>query len=139
MKRRCALVAASMVAVLPLTACATTIQETFNPSSTSSTSSTTPPLATLDDVLSAMMIEVAALSEIVVKTGGDGAFDHLAVIETLWLRARPTIATDHPGLIDDFDRMLALCRLGVERRRPAEADKAYRFLMPLVAAVSTSS
>lgn len=138
MKRRYALTAASLVAALPLTACATTIQETFNTSSTSSTSSTTPPLATLDDVLASMMSEIAALSEIVAKTGGDRAFEQLSVIENLWLRARPTIATDHPTLIEDFDRMLALCRLGVERRRPAEADKAYRFLMPLVAAVSTS-
>jgi hypothetical protein len=139
MKHRRALLTVAALLPLPLTACATTIVDTVNPSSTSSTTTTTMPMATLDDLLDALLIEVAALSEIVVETGGDRAFEQLATIEALWARARPAVVRDHAGLVGDFDRMLALCRLGVERRRPAEADKAYAFLIPLVAAVSTSS
>jgi hypothetical protein len=139
MKQLCTYLAAAVLMTLPLTACATTIEDTFSPASTSSTTTTTVPLATLDDLLDAMLVEVAALSEIVVETGGDRAFEQLTTIEALWERARPAVDRDHPTLVGDFDRMLALCRLGVERRRPAEADKAYAFLLPLVAAVSTSS
>ena len=139
MKLRRALLAAVVLTATPLTACATTIENTVNPSSSTSTTTTMVPLATLSDVLDAMLVEVAALSEIVVETGGDRAFEQLATIEALWDRARPAVTRDHPTLVGDFDRMLALCRLGVERRRPAEADKAYAFLMPLVAAVSSSS
>lgn len=128
-----------VVASALLTGCATTIAEPVESLSTTPTTTTVAPDTPLGgtiEVLGLMHAQIGELSEIVVETGGPRAFDHLAQIELLWTRVRPAVASDRPDLVGDFDRMLALCRLAVERRRPAEADKAYAFLTPLIAAVS---
>ncbi len=133
---------AMAVASVSITGCATTIAEPLESLSTTPTTTTIAPDTPVGgtvEVLDLMHSQIGALSEIVAETGGPRAFDHLAQIELLWDRVRPAVAEAHPGLVGDFDRMLALCRLAVERRRPAEADKAYAFLTPLIAAVSAAT
>jgi hypothetical protein len=145
MHRRRSLVLFGVVSAMVVTSssCATTIVETRESQSTSPPSTvqvvTTPPPSTTVEVLDAMHTLIGELSEIVAATGGPRAFDHLDRIETLWERARPAIQADHTTLLSDFERMMALCRLAVERRRPAEADKAFAFLTPLIAAVTAGA
>lgn len=130
----------AVAATALVTGCATTIAEPLESLSTTPTTTTIAldtPLGSTFEVLDLMHTQIGELSEIVAQTGGPRAFDHLAQIERLWDRVRPAVADGHPALVGDFDRMLALCRLAVERRRPAEADKAYAFLTPLIAAVSS--
>jgi len=131
----CALVAA----LVALTAsCATTIVDPAA-TTTSTTTTTTLPAGDTTTLLGILLERVRGLSEIVVDTGGERARTRLSEIEAVWDQVRPAIASDHASLVADFDRMIGLCRLAVERRRPAEADKAYAFLTPLVAAVSNAS
>lgn len=125
--------------VVFLSSCGTTIVTPEADSTTSSTTTTTLPSGDTAAVLLAMLERMRGLSEIVVETGGERATTRLDEIETLWELARPDVERDHPTLLADFDRMISLCRLAVERRRPAEADKAYAFLTPLVARVSNPS
>jgi hypothetical protein len=56
----------------------------------------------------------------------------LADIDTVWTALSDGIRAELPMLADqllyDFERVIALCRTSVERNRPADADKALRFL-----------
>ncbi len=135
-------VASCVVAILGLGACATTVVDSTDSSTSSSApvtvATTTVPTGTTE-ILAALHDNVGQLSEIVVETGGERAFAQLTQIESLWERVRPAVKADHPNLVEDFERMMALCRLAVERRRPAEADKAYAFMTPLIAALSNDS
>jgi hypothetical protein len=135
----CAAVAACMALAVVTTSCATTIVETDATTTSTSTTTTTLPSGDVDVLLETLLDRVRGLSEIVVETGGERAQNRLAEIEAVWERSRVILVRDHATLIEDFDRMIALCRLAVERRRPAEADKAYAFLRPLVAAVARTA
>ena len=132
--------AAVCLAVVAATAsCATTIVDDAGTTTSTSTTTTTLPSGDIAVLLNALLDRVRGLSEIVVETGGERARNRLAEIEAVWQRSRVIVERDHGALVEDFDRMIDLCRLAVERRRPAEADKAYSFLRPLVAAVASST
>ena len=47
--------------------------------------------------------------------------------------ARPS-TTERPELLEGFDTVIDLVRRSVERRRPADADKAHKNLLTLIAA-----
>lgn len=132
-------VVSSVLLLTGLSACATTVVDTTATTTSTSTTTTTVAPTGTSELLTALLERIRGLSEIVVETGGQAARDRLAEIEDLWERARPAVTATQESLVEDFERMIALCRLAVERRRPAEADKAYAFLTPLVAAVSTAS
>ena len=122
--------AAGAACAVALTACAET---TVDPVETTVpvTSATIPsgPTALLLDRLVA---EVAALSERVVDNEGDD--EALARVEALWAVAGPEVAANRPELAPDFGAALELVRRSVERRRPADADKATINLRLLIAA-----
>ena len=55
----------------------------------------------------------------------------LARVVSLGDVIRPKILTTSEQLASDFDRIINLTKSAVERNRPADADKALRFL-PLI-------
>jgi hypothetical protein len=65
----------------------------------------------------------------------DAARAHLAVLEAVGQALAPRVAAASDQLAADLARVLDLARSAVERNRPADADKAVRFL-PLVAAAA---
>ena len=85
-----------------------------------------------EELLAAMAAEVTALSERLVDDNGQD--EALARIEAQWDAVRPTIEQDHPELLAGFDSAMGQVQRSVERRRPADADKATRSLMALIAA-----
>lgn len=139
LRKVCVATAVGMALTAVASACATTIVETDATTTSTSTTTTTLPADDITALLDALLDRVRGLSEIVVETGGARAQSRLAEIEAVWDRSRVLIERDHEALLDDFDRMIGLCRRAVERRRPAEADKAYSFLRPLVDAVTRSA
>ncbi|HEU4840018.1 MAG TPA: hypothetical protein VFT09_01200 [Ilumatobacteraceae bacterium] len=123
---------AAVVVAGALSSCATTYD-------TSATTVASAPATTVfvatgstPELLAAISAEVALLSEKLVDN--DGQRDALARIEAQWAVARPTVATDRPELLDGFDAAIAQVRRSVERRRPADADKAAKNLATLIAA-----
>ena len=76
--------------------------------------------------------ETAALSAALIDS--DGQHEALARIEELWSGLRPEIAEQRPDLLEGFDAVIQLIRRSVERRRPADADKAHKNLLTLIAA-----
>ena len=90
------------------------------------------PTSTAADPLAALSAETAALSAALIDN--DGQREALARIEELWGGLRPEIAEQRPDLLEGFDAVIQLVRRSVERRRPADADKAHKNLLTLIAA-----
>lgn len=125
-----------------VTACAAAFIATGCNSTTYDTSATTAPSVTPTtyiatgtpaELLAMMADEVAGLSEQLVE--GDGQHDTMDRIAAQWAVVRPTIQDDHPELLQGFDSAMGQVERAVERRRPADADKASKSLTALIAAI----
>jgi hypothetical protein len=113
------------------TACATTY-DTSATTVPATTSTLYTPTGTTAELLAAISTEVAALSEKLVDN--DGQRDALARIQAQWAVVRPDVAEQRPELLDAFDAAIAQVERSVERRRPADADKASKNIVTLIAA-----
>lgn len=82
------------------------------------------------ELLPEMATEMSRLGSQIADGDGDGAT--LARIEELWAAARPEIEASRPELLGGIDTTVDMSRTAVERKRPADADKAFRLLTDLV-------
>jgi hypothetical protein len=124
------------VAALALTALLGCSETTVDPDITvpPSAAATTvfAPAGTTAELLDELVAESARLSDLIVENEGQQAA--LARIETLWALVRTDIEAERAELRPGFESAIGLLRTGVERRRPADADKAHNNLRMLVAA-----
>lgn len=120
--------------------CATTINESAPStiaengeadSNAEKTISTIDPLLGRDELLTEMLQSVNALSDAMQKSDREIATKHLDQIILINDAVRPKILELSDQLAADLDRVVALAKSSVERNRPADADKALRFL-PLI-------
>ena len=119
-----------------LSGCATTINESAPTTLadnvvTETTTLTVDQQLSTEELLTQMLTTVNALSEAMQKSDRQTAskkFDQILIISSA---VRPKILTLSDQLAADFDRVIALAKSSVERNRPADADKALRFL-PLI-------
>ena len=121
--------------------CATTINEsapTTQPENSSdeirasqATVVTIDPQLDRDELLTQMLQNIDALSDAMQKPDRKIAAKHLDQITLINDTVRPKIVELSDQLAADFDRVVALAKSSVERNRPADADKALRFL-PLI-------
>ena len=119
-----------------LSGCATTINESApttladNVVTETTTLSVDQQLST-EELLTQMLTTVNALSEAMQKSDRQTASKKVDQILLISNAVRPKILTLSDQLAADFDRVIALAKSSVERNRPADADKALRFL-PLI-------
>ncbi len=115
--------------------CATTINQsavtTVASSSESTTQVTINDQMTTDELLSELLLAVEDLSKTMQKTERRQVSQQLARVVTVSDAIRPKILAKSEQLTADFDRIINLTKSAVERNRPADADKALRFL-PLI-------
>jgi len=115
--------------------CATTINQsvvtTVASSSESTTQVTINDQLTSDELLSELLLAVEDLSKTMQKTERRQVSQQLARVVTVSDAIRPKILATSEQLAADFDRIINLTKSAVERNRPADADKALRFL-PLI-------
>ena len=115
--------------------CATTINQsavtTVASSSESITQATINSQLTTDELLGELLLAVEDLSKTMQKTERRQVPQQLARVVSLGDVIRPKILTTSEQLATDFDRIINLTKSAVERNRPADADKALRFL-PLI-------
>ena len=128
---------ASLVSVTSLlSGCATTINESA-PTTLAKNTVTETTTATIDhqlsteELLGQMLITINALSEAMQKSDRETATKKVDQILLINNAVRPKILTLSDQLTADFDRVVTLAKSSVERNRPADADKALRFL-PLI-------
>ncbi len=129
-------IAALVSATSLLSGCATTINEsaptTFADNVvTETTTLTVDQQLSTEELLTQMLTTVNALSEAMQKTDRQTASKKVDQILLISNAVRPKILTLSDQLAADFDRVIALAKSSVERNRPADADKALRFL-PLI-------
>lgn len=126
-------VAVAAAIALAATACAPTTFDATIATTTTPSTSTTLPAGSAADLLPRMLDEVQALGRRV--EAGDGAGDAATRIEQYWSAISAEIERDHPDLVEDFEFVVTRCRLAADRKRPADADRAYRNLATLVDAL----
>jgi hypothetical protein len=126
--------AVAVVALVSLTACAETTVDTSltTPLSADVTTTAFAPSGTTAELLDQLVAESGRLSDLIIAN--DAEVEALARIETLWSLVGDEVAAERPDLVPGFDSAIGLLRTGVERRRPADADKAYNNLRALAAA-----
>jgi hypothetical protein len=110
-------------------ACATTY-DTSATTVPATTSTLYAPTGTTAELLAAISTEVGALSEKLVDN--DGQRDALVRIQAQWAVVRPAVAEQRPELLDAFDAAITQVERSVERRRPADADKASKNIVTLI-------
>ena len=125
--------AVALAAVLTLGACGTTfVDETVATVDTSPEATTTTPArvdgeAPLEELIEQIELLMFDLDQRIVDD--DGAEPTLARIDELWRAAEPQIRAADPDDLFNFQQAIELARTGVERRRPADANKAYKVII----------
>ena len=121
--------------------CATTI----NQSAVTTVASSSEPITqvtinsqlTTDELLSELFLAVEDLSKSMQKTERPQVSQQLAQVISLSDAIRPKILATSDQLASDFDRVINLSKSAVERNRPADADKALRFLPLIIESLKT--
>ena len=121
--------------IVLVSSCATTINQsavtTLVSSSESTTQATINSQLTTDELLDELLRAVEDLSNSMQKAERRQVTQQLARVISLSDAIRPKILATSDQLASDFDRVIDFAKSAVERNRPADADKALRFL-PLV-------
>ena len=127
--------------ILLASSCATTI----NQSAVTTVASSSEPITqvtinsqlTTDELLSELFLAVEDLSKSMQKTERPQVSQQLAQVISLSDAIRPKILATSDQLASDFDRVINLSKSAVERNRPADADKALRFLPLIIESLKT--
>jgi hypothetical protein len=117
----------ALAAALALGACSSTYDASLATTGTTAVATTsTLPSGTVAELLPRMLAEVKGLSEQVAANEGDDATADR--IEQYWEAMRAEVKAQHPELVEGFEFVGRRCRAAADRRRPADADRAYRNL-----------
>lgn len=124
-------------AALSLSGCATTIvsTDTTAPVVTVATTTTLP----TGDSLQLMKNIAAAgadLGDSIADSRGDDARAALATAQANWIVLEPQLQNLKLDVVEDLRRIVDMMTTAVERKRPADADKANRFLGLIIDAFS---
>ncbi|MEI8160097.1 MAG: hypothetical protein EBY23_10100 [Actinobacteria bacterium] len=135
MKKRALL---GLCAVAVLSSCATTYNSGANAPATtapSASTTTTIPRGSTEELFAQMLQTGKELGNDVAQGDMSTARTKLADITAIWIGIQPQITQASQDLVDDTQRMINLFTTAVERKRPADADKAMRFLPSLISSL----
>ena len=133
--RATALVATTLLASTLFAACATEVDPEIRTPATANPIETSGFVASgsTAELLDQLLAEAGTLSEAIVTN--EGQHEIIGRIDVIWEAARPGVEQAGPDAVLEFDQAIELLHTGVDRRRPADADKAYNNLTQLVAAL----
>ena len=117
----------SLIASLALSSCATTIIDTA-PTTTLVAPTTVVPSGTAQELFLLLQKTIAELSKAISDSNSGVAKTKLAEIREIWKVLQPQITERGDQFVQDLQRIIDLAASSVERNRPADADKALRFL-----------
>lgn len=110
-----------------MASCATTVIDTV--ATTVVASPTTIPSGSVRQLFDRLVSEVTNLGSAMNKADNAGAKQHLANIEAIWIAMQPLAAALGDQTLEDLQRMIDLAHTAVVRNRPADGDKALKFLL----------
>lgn len=117
----------AVMATCLLAACSTTIVDTA-PTSTLVAPTTVVPTGTTPELFTQLHTAIGEMSKAISDSNGDMSRTKLAEIREIWKVLQPQITDRGDQFIQDMQRIIDLAASSVERNRPADADKALRFL-----------
>jgi hypothetical protein len=116
------------VLALATAGCSATVDD--GSSTAANAVSTTLPTGTPSELLPRLVSTVDQISEAIIGEGDQRAL--LAEAEAIWAATQPDVAEVDDRAAESMQQMMDLARVAVERVRPADADKATKFLGDLV-------
>jgi len=125
------LVLSVLATAVLLTGCATTIIDTA-PTTTAVAPTTTIPSGTNDQLLEQMRLTLSDISTAMSASDKTKAKSLLANLQLAWDVLQPQIADKGEQLTQDLQRLMDLADSAVTRNRPADADKALRFMQIVI-------
>ena len=128
-----------LCAVALLSSCATTYNSGANAPATttpSASTTTTIPRGSTEELFAQLLETGKEVGNDVAQGDMRTARTKLADIRAIWIGIQPQIDDASQELFDDTQRMINLFVTAVERKRPADADKAMRFLPSLISALA---
>ena len=120
-----------------LTSCSTTILDTINTTTTSSVvTTTTIPTGDIPALLGQLLASTEGLGSAIVAKDKAVTAEKLRNVESIWVALKPQLLELPNDLATDVERIVNLVRSAVNKKRPADADKALRFVSLIVDAGS---
>ena len=122
-----------LTSILSLSSCATTIDSA--PDTASPTQATTSTIATpsgeIVDLLQQLSTVADGLGQLIVDGDTSKWKAKVAEADAIWVVLEPKIRESGIDVVDSVESIVRLIHTATERKRPADADKALRFI-PLV-------
>lgn len=118
----------AVAATFVLGGCATTIEGGATTTTSPASTTTTIPRGTVTELFGAILSIGGGLGNDIASGEMQTARAKLADIRATWQAITPQIANLGKDMNDDLQRLVTLYSTAVERKRPADADKATRFL-----------
>lgn len=123
----------AVVSTVVLASCSTTILDSINTTTTTPVvTTTTVPTGSVTELLAAMHDATDGLGNLVAQKRGDDARQRLAIVESIWVALQPQLVALKNDSDVDVERIVNLVRSSVNKKRPADADKASRFIQILL-------
>jgi hypothetical protein len=133
MTPRLGLAALALVGALALGACKSTTYDSSLITTVPVETTTTLPSGTVAELLPRMVTEVQGLSEKVASGNRPG--EAATRCEQYWAAMKADVADNYPDYVDSFDFIVRRCRSAADRKRPADADRAYKNILELKTAI----
>lgn len=130
------LFAICVTGALFLSSCATKVIDTVATSVV--VAPTTIPSGSVRQLFDQVVAETTELGIAMNKADSAGARRHLANIDAIWIAMQPLAQDLGDQTLEDLQRMIDLVHTAVERNRPADGDKALRFLLLLDESIPNS-
>lgn len=123
--------ASVLAATTALSACATTINSSVYAPATTVATTTTIPRGTTRELLTQLTDSMRGLSTAVANGDRSAAVSQLSNAQAQWRALQPQLEGTPTEIVDDVQRMVDLATSAVQRKRPADADKAL-LLLPII-------
>lgn len=127
-----------LTSVVFLSSCATTIVDTTDTTlvASSTTSTIAVPSGEIIDLLRQLSTVAEGLGQAVVDGDTSVSKAKVAQADAIWLVLEPKIRESGIDIVDSVQSIVRLIHTATERKRPADADKAIRFLPLVIEAVT---
>lgn len=133
-KKSCALTSALLTVLFGVVAssCATVINETATSEAPADTVpvmvTTTIPNGDITTLMNQLVSTANGLGEAIANKQTNQARQQASDAQAIWSVLQPQLIDSGIDVVEDIDRMVELMNTAVDRRRPADADKAFRFI-----------
>lgn len=120
---------ATCACAVTLSSCATTINSSVTTAPVVTTTTTVPtPTGDIAELLSQMSQATVGLGQAIVDGDKSTSAAKRAEVDAIWKVLEPKIRESGLDLVEDVQRIVNLVHTATDRTRPADADKAARFL-----------